>query len=297
VRSTATDLRRLGGIARTAELRALGHSPDAIAAHVSAGTLVRVRRGVLCVPETPGDVIRAARVGGAVTGLSAARSAGLWVPPSAALDVVVPRTTSEARDPDSGRRRLAETDGVRVLWRTPRAGAPHPFGTVALETALRHTVQLEERDRALAVIDSAVHLGLLEAPRLPIVLAGLAGAAQICAAVDGRAESGTETVVREALLALGLPVRIQVVIPFATRHHRVDLLVGERLVIECDSESHHGDPLSRRRDLRRDAELGALGYTVLRFDWAQIMYDLDAVVRVVLMQVARGSHLPLAWRG
>lgn len=47
--------------------------------------------------------------------------------------------------------------------------------------------------------------------------------------------SGTESIVRYRLHCLGIRVRTQVPLPGI-----VDLLVGDKFVIECDSESYHG---------------------------------------------------------
>jgi very-short-patch-repair endonuclease len=72
---------------------------------------------------------------------------------------------------------------------------------------------------------------------------------------------------------------------------RLDLLVGDRLVVECDSEAHHGSPEQRVRDLRRDAALAALGFIVLRFDYRQVLFEPDAVRAAVRGYVSRGLHL------
>jgi len=72
---------------------------------------------------------------------------------------------------------------------------------------------------------------------------------------------------------------------------RADLLVGDRLIIECDSEAHHAEPSHRRADLRRDELLVALGYLVLRLDYRQVFDDPSGVVAVVEAIVARREHL------
>ena len=65
---------------------------------------------------------------------------------------------------------------------------------------------------------------------------------------------------------------------------------GDRLVIECDSEQHHGSCEQRLRDLRRDAVLACLGFIVLRFDWQQIFFEPDEVVAALLRRVELGLH-------
>jgi very-short-patch-repair endonuclease len=52
------------------------------------------------------------------------------------------------------------------------------------------------------------------------------------------------------------------------------LVVGTRLVLECDGWAWHGVERQRHEsDRRRDAELGALGYIVRRFTWLQIQRE------------------------
>ncbi|UTT62057.1 DUF559 domain-containing protein [Microcella humidisoli] len=72
---------------------------------------------------------------------------------------------------------------------------------------------------------------------------------------------------------------------------RADLLVGDRLLIECDSEAHHAEPANRRADLRRDESLMALGFIVLRPDYRQVFDDPAGIVATVAAIVARGDHL------
>ncbi len=53
---------------------------------------------------------------------------------------------------------------------------------------------------------------------------------------------------------------------------RVDLMIGERLIVEVDGREHHSDPVAFERDRVRDARLSALGYRVLRFSCNQVMF-------------------------
>jgi very-short-patch-repair endonuclease len=52
-----------------------------------------------------------------------------------------------------------------------------------------------------------------------------------------------------------------------------------KLAIECDSYAWHMDREAFERDRIRDAELQGLGWTILRFTWAQLRYDPDYVLR------------------
>ena len=59
----------------------------------------------------------------------------------------------------------------------------------------------------------------------------------------------------------------------------VDLLWPEqRLVVEVDGFAFHGTRAAFERDRRRDAELQALGYRVLRITWRQLTREPEAVI-------------------
>jgi very-short-patch-repair endonuclease len=102
------------------------------------------------------------------------------------------------------------------------------------------------------------------------------------ALADGRAGSGTETLVRLALQAAGIRVTPQVKIPGVGF---VDLLVGTRVVVEIDSESWHSTAEQRAEDYRRDLLLHRLGYAVVRVSYEQAMRQRSEVVAAVIVAV------------
>jgi very-short-patch-repair endonuclease len=116
--------------------------------------------------------------------------------------------------------------------------------------------------------------------RAPLRVRGL------LAKVD-RAESGTETMVRLRLRALGITVRPQVSI---WPGMRIDLLIGDRLVVECDSEQHHASWAQQQADRARDRQLVARGYRPIRLSYRQIHDDWPAIERDILSIVRRGDH-------
>lgn len=58
---------------------------------------------------------------------------------------------------------------------------------------------------------------------------------------------------------------------------RVDFLFAPRLIVEIDSSWHDG-PLDVQRDAARDARLRALGYTVRRWRWRDLVLTPEKVV-------------------
>ena len=102
------------------------------------------------------------------------------------------------------------------------------------------------------------------------------------------AESGLESLVRWRLRHLGLTVRTQVRIDTVGR---VDLVIGDRLIVEVDGAENHGSAEHRHRDLLRDVRAAARGYVTLRFDDALVVHDWETVERAIHAHVQRQLHL------
>lgn len=87
-----------------------------------------------------------------------------------------------------------------------------------------------------------------------------------------------ESLLRLGLVRAGIAFDLQVwVVPF----HRVDFLLGDRLVVEVDGRRFHDDPDAFERDRERDALLALWGFRVLRFTYRQVTEDLAGVLDVI----------------
>ena len=71
---------------------------------------------------------------------------------------------------------------------------------------------------------------------------------------------------------------------------RVDVLIGDRLVLELERRSHHLAD-NYRTDRARDLEPFRQGFTVLRVSYRRVMYDWPAVEEAILTAIRRGDQL------
>jgi very-short-patch-repair endonuclease len=78
----------------------------------------------------------------------------------------------------------------------------------------------------------------------------------------------------------------------------VDMLWrSERVIVELDGRDNHSSPGQMERDRRKDLQLRAAGYVVVRYTWAQLIFEAPAVLadlRAILSSAgrwdARGSR-------
>ncbi|MFC4106017.1 endonuclease domain-containing protein [Micromonospora zhanjiangensis] len=70
----------------------------------------------------------------------------------------------------------------------------------------------------------------------------------------------------------------------------------QRLNIELDGATTHGDPRQREIDLRRDALLATLGILVVRFSHRRLTHEPDEVRRETLAILARRREQPASPR-
>ncbi len=61
---------------------------------------------------------------------------------------------------------------------------------------------------------------------------------------------------------------------------------AERLVVEVDGYAFHSSRNAFERDRRRDAELGAQGFRVIRVTWRQIVEEPEAVIATLAVALA-----------
>ncbi len=258
----------LGGIAKAAELLRLGFSYRAMSRAAATGRIVRVRCGWYASAGVVDASTQAARVGGVLTCLSAAQFYGLWNLSDGCVHVQVDSHARGLRSPADYRRALGPNWRVRIHWRRRPTATTASRLRVTLVEALVQLTRCQPLPVAIASWDSALHLGLLSRSTLRLAIEQLSPALgqRVSGLVDGSAESGIESIARVQLALVGIRARPQVVIG----NRRVDLLIGEHLVIECDSRAHHAGREKFEDDRRRDAELTALGYRVLRFSYRQV---------------------------
>ena len=142
-------------------------------------------------------------------------------------------------------------------------------------------------EEALATWESACRVERLAPEALRSVRWTSVRARELAAEVRGLSDSGLETLLVVRLSGWGVPLVQQATIA----GRRVDLLIGERLVVQVDGYAHHSSAAQRARDLEHDAELRLRGYTVLRFGYAQVVHDWPSVERVIGRALAANLHV------
>lgn len=198
-----------------------------------------------------------------LTGLTAARARGWWLP---LLPNDVPVFASTPRG--SGRVRRPEVRLMRTVGQAPVQTSSGLRLSSAPSTLLDCGRLLGTLDLAI-VVAGALHAGVTRASVEEAAhTAGARGGPRLRAALDlvlDGAESAMETVLGGLCLVLGLDVRAQ--------HEVRDLggqlvargdlwLVGTRTLVEYDGATHR-EADAQRDDLRRDRRLGAV-------DWSRI---------------------------
>lgn len=268
-------VREQGGSAHSSRVREAGFTEYQMRRAVREGTLERVRRSWLLVPEVDPRRRAAASVGGRVTCVSAAALAGWWDVGAAEVHVALPRTASRF-------------DRVGVQVHCAQGPVPvHPRAAVdPVLGVLFHVARCRPLIEARAIWESAVRHGAVELDTLVRVRWRCDAANRLARTVRGRSDSGPETVFVERMRAVGIDVRQQVWVD----GHPLDGVIGERLAIQIDGFRHHSAAGDRRRDLAADARLALRGYTVLRFDYHQVMVDDRHVEDTVLAALAQGLH-------
>jgi very-short-patch-repair endonuclease len=156
-----------------------------------------------------------------------------------------------------------------------------------VEDALAHVALCFVREHALSVWESAIRVESLDHESLRAVRWPSGASRELAVTVEGKSDSGIETLFVVRVRPWGVPLRQQVILA----GRPVEVVVGSHLVVQIDGFAHHSSPADRGRDVAHDAELRLRGYTVFRFTYAQIVHGWDQVEATVAAAIARGLHL------
>lgn len=267
------------GILTYGALRASGTTRRGIEAALASGALTRLRRGVYAGAGACTIGRTCAEHGGAPACVTAARHAGLWV--------------------------LAAPDELHVWLRGHGHGHRHPacsciehwddgapsdpFGMPAVPRILRQILHCRGVEEFFVTLESALRTGRLTRRGLEWLRSRVGEVGRDAVGfARSDADSGLESLLRWRLRRHGLAVRTQVRIPSVGA---VDVVIGDRLIVEVDGIDNHDGAVHRHKDLVRDANAAAWGYTTLRFDYALVVHDWATVELAILAHVDRGSHL------
>ena len=282
----------VGGVAPVAQLYEHGVTPAEVNYAVRRGRLLRVRRGWVAAAGAPREVVRAVAVGGRLSCVSVLDRERIWCVRDHRLHVRVAPDGRGVASPNSRRVPLGrpEQHGL-VLHRSRRSIVlDEPQGAVdSFEWALLHAVECQSRMDAIVSLDSALHSGRITPVGLQFLLSELPKSIRAYLdVVDAGAASGLETKARLGLRKMNIPVRSQVKIEGVGR---VDLLIGDRLVLETDGEEWHSGAKAYAVDRERDLALVERGYIVIRLTFDQVMLEWPRVIAAVRALVARREHL------
>ncbi|HTL42239.1 MAG TPA: type IV toxin-antitoxin system AbiEi family antitoxin domain-containing protein [Pseudolysinimonas sp.] len=266
--------RSRGGILPRSTYVRAGVTQAALARAVRCGELVRVRRGWYAVPDAAPDAVEAVAGGGRLTCEAALRRHGVWCLRNEGTHVAL----------DPGARHASGIRFHSARLRAPRG--PDPAFDSVLE-ALERLAHCAPRTAFVVSADSALQQGLVTRGQLEAVFGGSVRGDRLLGAIDGTCESGVESIVRLALRRRRVRMRGQVKIPGVGR---VDLVVGDRLVVECDGFEWHGNRRAFEEDRRRDLALSARGYHPVRLTYSRVLNAWSDVERELLMLVRRGEH-------
>lgn len=262
-----------GGVARVEALRRDGVTVHALRQARESGVIMLVRRGWVALPGADAMLVAAARRGVVLSCVTLAARKGLWVLDSSMHHVAAPANAGHA----------AVSRGV-IHWNRPLLPRDPDSLEDSLENALIILSRCQPYESALATWESALRQkkidpGALERAPLP------PAARRLLAEARPFADAGTETILHARLKWLRLPITPQVWI----LGHRVDFVIGDRLVVQIDGAHHVG--AQRDSDIAHDALLTLHGYHVIRISYDQLMNHWADVLRLILAAIGQRLHV------
>lgn len=269
-------MRQHHGVAHSSTVRLAGYDAHAVRTAIASGAITRVRRSWLVGRECSDERRQAAQAGGRVSCITAARELGLWAPDTTHTHIAVPGTASRIGN-----------SALIVHWARGPIDVPSRSAEEPVLNVLFHAARCLEPEQAVLIWESALRRGLVSAGQIERVAWHSERATRIAEVASALSDSGLETRFVWIMREIGVRVQQQIWID----GHPVDAVIGERLVVQSDGFAHHSTAKDRRRDISADARLTLLGYTVLRFDYHQLLFDPAGVQSTVRMAMAQGLHL------
>ena len=270
--AVAAHVRASGGVVRTRNLIRDGHSRHRIERALAGGSVFRVRKGWVAVPGADAYLVAAARAGVVISCITQARRLGLWVLHEDRSHVAAPAHSGCATPRDAV-----------IHWANPLVPR-HPDALIdPPENVLVLVAACQPFEVALAVWESALRHGLVDRDvigRMPLPTTARA----VLESARSFSDSGLESFVVPRLGWMRIPLVPQVWIA----GHRVDFLIGERLVLQIDGGHHVGE--QRESDIEHDAQLMLLGYHVIRVGYWQVVDRWHTVHDLIVRAVAQGLH-------
>lgn len=271
------------GVVTRKELLADGKGSDWIANAVTDGRLLVVQRNVYARRGTHADVVAALKLHGRLACTAALRFHNLWSIDNS-LHVNRPRTA---------RYRYEAGDDVHDC--VPPDDHGHNGAVDDVRTALAAAVRCHGVEDGVVAIDGVLKEEALTREQVLEVLDGVGKRRRtLLERADGKVESVLESVVRHRLRQAKIRVRTQVNI---SRVGRVDMLVGELLIIETDGYEFHADKAAFAKDRGRDRRAAALGYRTIRLTWEDVFLRWDKVLADILSVVRNRGHKRPRTRG
>lgn len=263
-------LRYAGSVARSATLRSAGFSDRNIRDAVESSQVRRLRHGVLALPGAAPDAVGAVMANGLLTCASASTHHRLWrLHEPTALHLLC---------------RHGAAKGV-VVHRETVVPQDVPWPVAGLTDVLLHALRCLPEVEATIMVESALLQGRTTLDYLRGHLPGNRNgpARRVLDHVDGTAGSPIEVVARLLFRSEGIFVQTQADLPGIGI---VDFLLEGFLIIELDGETHL-EPKQVKKDRLRNNASTLDGYAVLRYGYAQVVYNPQKIVNEV-WQVLRG---------
>ncbi|MDO9591058.1 MAG: hypothetical protein Q7J04_07955 [Microcella sp.] len=287
------DVRRAGGAAGRAHLVALGYPDRQLAAAVAAGALTRARRGWYSTWAEGDPRLRALRVGGRLTGLSAIAAWGGWVRSPGRMHVAVPVNASRLRCPHTRTVRFStslQRQSVELHWTRERHDHDTTTGIVPLLDALEVACLVESAEDAIAAIDWARRAGRLDTIELAELAARLPPSHRaLVHRSSGSCHSLPESLARTRLTGAGFSVREQVALP--DNPSPIDLLIENSIALDVDGDEFHRDRFLP--DRAKDLASTRSGYHAVRPAARHVFGEWPAVLEAISVALtARRVQLP-----
>jgi very-short-patch-repair endonuclease len=298
----------LGGMAQKQQLVRRGARDRDLTFAVRTGDVVRVRNGWYSIMDETSPELRAVRVGGRLTGISAIAARGGWVLGDHPLHVALNENAARLRTPNNRHKKLdvRAPSGVVLHWESREQAEQGTAVSVGLLDALERVVLDEDLEIAIAAIDWAVHSGQLDIIdleslilRLPLERRGIRDW------IDAQCESLPESLARTRLRLRGHSVTTQQ--PMGDGRS-IDLVVEGIVAVEVDGDEFHRTRFET--DRTKDVDITLMNLHALRpsarmvfRNWYHFERAVEAAIaaRIRIHPLVENSGLssrpPLAARG